>query len=638
MCRVYGCFGGEPVGPDVLGAVSGAMREGGPDEQTARAGDGWALGTNRLAIQGIAHGHQPFERRGLACVFNGEVYNHRQLRAELASQGHSFEGDCDGDVLLPLYELYGDAFVSRLEGMFAIAVVDRRAEPVLKLFTDHAGMKSLYYYLSADGRRLCFASELRALGRFPDFPDEIDPLAVDRYLGGRAVWGPGTVHTRVRTLEPGSALTFAGGRLSLTRTRPEPAEPDWPAGGPTVASAARTLDELLRLELDRMLDADVPVCVITSGGLDSSYTTALAAHLRPDVASFNIAYKGDWPADERHYAEEAARHCGTRHHQVLLDPDGFPALVERFVRHLDQPNNAPHSLSTYALFEAVHDAGFKVALTGDGADELFAGYARYHKADRDGSRTWHRAYQGTMAAAQTATLERLYTPDYLAHVRAAGGLFSDRSGDELDRRVRAGRAGKLETLLRYDQYERFPYYILRRVDHLSMAHSVEARIPFLQPSVVRLAHALPAGVKVVGDTVKAPVAEAARRWVPASVVNRPKQPFTLPIAAMIRPGEALYDMIGDLLLRPGARSRDYVRQDTVRDLFRLQTESPGAHAAEPLWSLLMLETWLAARHLTLPLPPSPAPSASPAPPASQATPTSRAPSATPFPTAGESRS
>lgn len=595
MCRIYGCFGGERADPDVLNAVAAAMYPGGPDEQTLHGGARWALGTNRLAIQGIGSGHQPFVRGPLCCVFNGEIYNHRQLRAELAAQGYAFDGDCDGDVLLPLYELYGDAFTSRLEGMFAIALVDERAEAALKLFTDHAGMKSLYYYLSADGHRLRFASELQALSRFPDFPAELDPLAVDRYLGGKAVWGPGTVYTRVRTLEPGSTLRFADGRTTVTHAPLEPAEPPWPDGEPTVAAAAELLDELLRTEVGRMVDADVPVCVITSGGLDSSYTTALAAHLVADVASFNIACHGNWPADERHHAAEAARHCGTDHHQVLLDPAGFPELVERFVRHLDQPNNAPHSLSTFALFEAVHQAGFKVALTGDGADELFAGYARFVKADRDGAATWHRTYQGTMAAADTAALDRLYTPDYLAHVKAAGGYFGDRSGDELDRRVRSGEHGKLETLLRYDQFERFPYYILRRVDHLSMAHSVEARIPFLQPSVMRLAHALPAHVKVAGDTVKAPVAEAARLWVPRSIVERPKQPFTLPVTAMIRPGEALYDMIGDLLLGPDARCRDYIRRDTVHDVFRTQTESPAPHAAELLWSLLVLETWLCSR-------------------------------------------
>ncbi|GGN94758.1 asparagine synthetase B [Streptomyces albiflavescens] len=591
MCRIHGSFGGEPIAPHVLHTVGEAQRHGGPDARTLRTGDGWALGNNRLAVQGIAHGQQPYVLGDLTCVFNGEIYNHRQLRAELAAQGHEFQGDCDGDVLLPLYERYGDAFVRRLEGMFALAIVDLRDEPCLKLFSDHAGMKSLYYYVSADGRRLCFASELQALARFPDFPDAIDPSAVDRYFGGRAIWGPGTVYTGVRTLPPGSALRFDGNRLSVEQRQLDALVLD----GST--SVGDLLDRTLRHELARMLDADVPVCVITSGGLDSSYLTALAAATVPEPHSFTIAYRGDWPGDERHFAREVAAHCGTRHHEVVLDPADFPDLIDRFVRHLDQPNNAPHGLSTFALFEAVHDAGFKVAVTGDGADELFGGYARFVKAARDDGANWHRAYQDTMAAAGTATLARLYTPEYLAQLRTTGGHFGDACGDEIQRRVRGGRHGKLETLLRYDQTERFPSYILRRVDHLGMAHAVEARIPFLQPSVMRLAHAVPPALKVVGETVKAPVAEAARRRLPRSILDRPKQPFTLPVTAMIKPGEALYDLIGDTLLGPRTRCGAYIRRDTVRELFRMQTERPDAHAAEVLWSLLILETWFATRNL-----------------------------------------
>ncbi|WP_432176272.1 asparagine synthase (glutamine-hydrolyzing) [Streptomyces sp. Tue6028] len=592
MCRIHGCFGGEPVAPEILHAVARAQRHGGPDATTLHSGDGWALGNNRLAVQGVADGRQPYELGDLTCVFNGEIYNHRELRAELAALGHEFRGDCDGDVLLPLYERHGDAFVRRLEGMFAVAIVDRRAAPCLKLFTDHAGMKSLYYHLSADGRRLSFASELGALSRFPDFPGTVDPLTVDRYFGGRAVWGPDTVYTGVRTLPPGGVLRFDGTRPQVTQWHPEP-----PTPADSDGCAAELLDATLRHELGRMIRADVPVCVITSGGLDSSYLTALAADAVPETHSFTIAYRGDWPGDERHFAREVATHCGTRHHEVELDPADFPDLVDRFVRHLDQPNNAPHGLSTFALFEAVHDAGFKVALTGDGADELFCGYARFVKASRDDGANWQRAYQDTMAAAGTATLARLFTPDYLHRIRAAGGHFADRNGDALDRRVRTGPHGKLETLLRHDQERRFPSYILRRVDHLSMAHAVEARIPFLQPSVTRLAHAVPAAHKVVGETVKAPVAEAARRWIPRSVLDRPKQPFTLPVTAMIKPGEALYDLVGDTLLGPRTRCAAYVRRDTVRELFRMQTERPDAHTAGVLWSLLVLETWFATRNL-----------------------------------------
>lgn len=598
MCRIYGHFGNPPIPSDALRAVGRAMFHGGPDAQTLWTGAEGALGNNRLAIQGIVDGDQPFVSADGVCVFNGEIYNHRILRAELAATGRRIDGDCDGNILLPLYELYGDAFVDRLEGMYAIAIIDRR-EQVLKLFTDPAGMKSLYYFVSPDGRQLAFAQELQALSAYPGFPAALDPLALDRYLGGKAVWGPETVYQDVRTLPPGTLLRFSEAGVKVETREPVAARIDWPDGGPDLGHAAGMLDTMLQDELTRMLAADVPVCVITSGGLDSSYITALARRRVPDLASFNIAYAGNWPADERAFAAEVAAHCGTRHHQVEIHPDTFPSLVERFIRHLDQPNNAPHSLSTFAIFEAIHEAGFKVALTGDGADELFAGYARYARAAADEAPGWERRYQDTMSAVGTDLLGRLYTPQYRAELERHGGLFADRSGRELAERVRAASGSKLETLLRYDQYARFPYYILRRVDHLSMAHSVEARIPFLQPRIVEFAHALPAALKVVGDQVKAPVAEAARPWLPSSVIERPKQPFTLPITAMIRPGEALHDLVGDVLLASDRRCAELIDQREIEKLFRLQSAQPTSWAAEALWSVLMVELWLSARGLTL---------------------------------------
>lgn len=599
MCRIYGSFGGPAAHGDVLRNVARELLHGGPDDQTVLTGSNWALGNNRLAIQGIHGGKQPFRLGRLTCVFNGEVYNHRALRAGLEAEGHVFGDDCDGNVILPLYERHGDAFVQKLEGMFAIAIVDERNKPCLKLFNDHAGMKSLYYFVSADGRELCFASELRALARFPRFPDQIDPLAIDRYFGGKAVWGPGTIYSRVRTLAPGTILTLEADGRPSERLYSLPSPDPWHRGERARPDAARTLDNLLRNELRNMLDADVPVCVVTSGGLDSSYITALAKTLVPELASFNISYKGEWPSDERHFAQEVARHCGTNHHQVLLDPGDFPIIIDRFIGHLDQPNNAPHSLSTYALFEAIHDAGFKVALTGDGADELFGGYARFVNASADHSADWQSKYQRTMAVMPAAALSELYSPAYRSELEKAGGLFTDRVGMELARRVEENRRDKLEDLLRYDQFERFPYYILRRVDHLSMAHAVEARIPFLQPKIMQFAASLPAELKVVQGKVKTQVADAASAWIPASIIDRPKQPFTLPIAAMIKSGEALHDMIGDTLLSPNLRCSNYFDGGTIKDLFDRQTHQPNAQAADALWSLLMLETWLGKRNIHL---------------------------------------
>ncbi|WP_280423129.1 asparagine synthase (glutamine-hydrolyzing) [Nocardia carnea] len=599
MCRIHGHLGGDPLDRTTMIAVAAAQRHGGPDAESSYLGAGWALGHVRLAVQGIDSGVQPF-RLGphLTCVYNGMIYNHEQLRHQLTGYGHHFDGTCDGDVLLPLYERYGDAFTSHLEGMYAIAIVDtRHGPPVLKLFADHAGMKSLYYYRTADGRGLRFASEIRALQQFPDFPAALDPRAVDRYFGGRAVWGPDTMFEAVKTLPPGHLVKFTvTGVLAVSQTS-FPAHTSNVHGLDITAAGAR-LNELVRDEMARMLCADVPVCVITSGGLDSSYLTGVAAELTEKVATFNVAYTGRWPADERSYAEEVAAHCSTRHTQVELDPAAFPALIERFVDHLDQPNNAPHSLSTYGLFQAIRAAGYKVAITGDGADELFAGYQRFDTATTDTEPGWQHRYQDTMAAAPTSVLTDLYTPAYHAALTATGGLFSDQIADNLATHTTNG-PDKLEALLRHDQYERFPYYILRRVDHLSMAHGVEARIPFLQPQIVGFAHQLPAHLKIAGGVGKAPIAAAAAGLIPDRIINRTKQPFTLPIAAMMRPGQPLFDMVGDIVL-PMRRSANILDAITVKTLFNQQASGatePGAPSI--LWSILILEMWLAVRGLTL---------------------------------------
>lgn len=594
MCRIHGYIDTGAIDVAALHAVAAAQHHGGPDDQTLRCADGWALGNNRLAIQGLDHGTQPFTLgQHLTCVFNGEIYNHHELRNQLATKGYRFTGTCDGDVLLPLYELYGPSFAERLEGMYAIAIVDSRTgEPVLRLVADHAGMKSLYFYVVPTGLR--FASELNALSKFPDFPTAIDHTAVDRYLGGKAIWGPETIYRQVQTLTPGQIVEYRAGRTPIRTTFRPTATRDI-----DLANPAETLQHLLRREMSRMLSADVPVCVITSGGLDSSYLTGLAASLQEEVETFNVAYRGTWPADERHHAAAVAAHCGTRHHQVELDPAGFPELIDRFTGYLDQPNNAPHSLSTFGLFEAVHAAGFKVAVTGDGADELFAGYRRFIDAAHDTSASWHRTYQATMAVAPAQSLRRLYTREFDETISDTGGLFTDRVGDELDLRRQNAGLSPLETLLRYDQTERFPYYILRRVDHLSMAHSVEARIPFLQPAIVNLAHSLPAAAKIGAGSGKAPVAGAARTTIPAAVIERPKQPFTLPIAAMMVPGQPLYDLVGDTVLAGSLRSGHVFEQASLRELFTAQTQQPAAQPAELLWSVLVLERWLAVRGLKL---------------------------------------
>jgi len=195
-------------------------------------------------------------------------------------------------------------------------------------------------------------------------------------------------------------------------------------------------------------------------------------------------------------------------------------------------------------------------------------------------------------------LSRLYSADFRKDLEKNGGYFSDRYGDRLSAATKNSPHGKLESILRHDQTTRLPFYILRRVDHLSMAHAVEARMPFLQPRIVNFAHSLSADHKVLNGSAKRTVFDAARRWLPASVLDRPKQSFTLPIAAMMRPGEKVYDLVGDVLLGANTRCADYFDRAVIKELFAVQTKNSNERAAEILWAMLVLEKWLSARNLT----------------------------------------
>jgi asparagine synthase (glutamine-hydrolysing) len=330
------------------------------------------------------------------------------------------------------------------------------------------------------------------------------------------------------------------------------------------------------------------VAAITSGGLDSSLVTALAARAQAGLHSFNIAYTGDWPFDERAYAAEVARAAGTVHHQVVVDPSSFPELLSDVVWHLGQPNADPITLSTFALFRAVRDAGFKVALTGDAADEMFGGYARMTEAvTAPCGPGWIDTYLDRLAAVPAALRAGLYTDAYAAAVADRGpalphGLLTT---------LRHGPGTRLQRVCAVEQRYRLPAYHLRRVDHLSMASSVEARLPFCQPSVVRYATTLTDEHRITGGGVKRALYAAADGLVPDSVLNRPKQPFTLPITAMLQPGSALWDLARDALAPAVLRADGRLRPETVQGLFTEQANNPSDRNSLTLWSLMSHQMW-----------------------------------------------
>ena len=588
MCRIYGSFNA-CTSEHELRTVAALMRHGGPDAQSCTRRSDWALGNNRLSVMDPEGGDQPYRLDGITVVFNGEIYNHNELRAGLERRGFAFADRCDGSILPALYLVHGERFAEQLDGMFAIAVMDRRGEPRMVLATDESGMKPLYYAWDQPTGRLRFASELPALLGFTGVPVREDELGLDAYLSAKTPFGEQTMFEGIRVLPPAATAVVTRDGFQLT-TRPMGHAAQYgPVGtGRPLAQVGAELRELLRTEVHRLLLADAPVAAITSGGLDSSLVTALAAEVKPDLHTFNIAYTGDWPWDERHFAAEVADAVGTVHHQVEIDPATFPDLLSDVVWHLGQPNADPIALSTFSLFRAVRDAGFKVALTGDAADELFGGYARMQQAEAaPGGLRWVSAYLDHLSAIPQALRKQLYTPDFAAAVRIQGSALPTGLADTL-----CNAAGtRLRRICAAEQQYRLPAYHLRRVDHLSMAGSVEARLPFCQPSVVRYAASLADEHRISPEGVKRALYAAAEGLVPQSVLNRPKQPFTLPVTAMLSPGQALWETARDLLSDSVLRADGRLRPDAVAQLFVQQEQQPNDQAALAIWALMTHQIW-----------------------------------------------
>jgi asparagine synthase (glutamine-hydrolysing) len=345
---------------------------------------------------------------------------------------------------------------------------------------------------------------------------------------------------------------------------------------------------LLREQIRALLVADVPLASITSGGLDSSLVTTLATRDAPGLHTFNIAYTGSWPDDERGYARLVSSHAGARYHQVEIDPATFPDLLPTVVWHLGQPNADPITLSSYALFKSVHEAGFTVALTGDAADEVFGGYGRMRAAAEAAElgKPWYDDYLDALGVLPARQRAHLYTADYADLLATEPPIPIEATSA-----LRDGAGSVLERVTAFEVGHRLPAYHLRRVDHLSMASAVEVRLPFCQRQVVAGGLALPDTARVQDGAVKRALYAAARGVLPRPVLDRPKQPFTLPIAAMLAPGWPLWDYAHDLLATDRLRRNGQVRPEAVADLFARQAEGADPTAALTIWALLIHEIW-----------------------------------------------
>jgi len=559
MCGICGLVSAERA-PDIeaVKRMSSQLVHRGPDDDGLFCEGAAALAARRLSIIDLAHGHQPIENEdGSAVVVqNGEIYNYRELKRELEGHGHRFATDCDTEVLVHAYEEWGDAFVERLRGMFAIALWDKRRRRLL-LARDRFGIKPLYY--RHVGGELSFASELKAMLEQPGFSREIDPKAVAAYLAFNSIPAPLTIFTEARKLPPGYLLTWEGGELALRRyARPGPVPGDDVRHG-SAAELAAELREVLDDSIRAHLVADVPVGVLLSGGVDSGGIAALASrHADEPLRTFSIGFE-EAGFNELSRARLVAERYGTDHHELVLHPDAVE-LLPRLVEAFDEPFGDSSALPTYLVSQLASEH-VKTAMSGEGGDELFGGYYTY-VADLLARRVGRLAALARPLAEALPSRSDRVGFDYKAKrfARAAAlpplerhhgwkEIFSPQARTELAGESAAGwdpldlyreryaETEGAEALARMQDLDLGIYLVddlLVKTDRLSMAHSLELRVPFLDPKVAEFAFSLPTSLKVRGFAKKRLLRQALAPLLPRDIVHGRKQGFSIPIAAWLR--------------------------------------------------------------------------------------------------------
>lgn len=625
MCGIAGWYrrGGRPVASEVIGAQCAAIRHRGPDDQGVLADGDFGFGMRRLSIIDVAGGHQPMHSADgrFSLVFNGEIYNHPDLRRELAGR-RAFATHCDTETILAAYECWGDAAWARLEGMFAIAVWDRR-DRALTLVRDPLGIKPLYVAEQAGG--LAFASELKGLFPVPDLRFDVHPHAVHDFFSFGHVRRPRSIYEAVRQLEPGVALTIGA-------EGPSREQRFWSArfAAAPPRSEAEWIEDFRAEWLEtvrRHMLADVPLGVFLSGGVDSSAVAAAMARIadRP-VKAFTIGFPSA-RFDETPYARQVAQHLGCEHVTRVVDMKAASDILPRLQRAYDEPFADPAAVPTWYVSELAAQH-VKVVLGGDGGDEIFAGYRRHRNEQR--MQRWapllrrsgglSRALAAMPASSsprlnylrqrlqrfgETALLPsgyarffsktqitspamraRLYAPQFRDGYGGAGwperlageyaALFGDSARDELEQFMMA------------DLTLQLPSGILTKVDRASMAHSLEVRVPFLSHRVVDWAMAAPPELKLRRGKGKYVLRKAVEPWLPAGIFDRPKQGFQMPLAEWFSGDFGRY--VEGLWRDGGARASGYLEPAAV-DATIAEHRSGGRDHSRFLFGLAMFALW-----------------------------------------------
>jgi asparagine synthase (glutamine-hydrolysing) len=615
ICGIYEYRSGDPVQEETLRGMMHSIRHRGPDGEGLYLERTLGLGSRRLSIIDVEGGRQPIynEDGSIVVVFNGEIYNYRELASDLQGRQHRFKTASDTEVIVHLYEELGDDCIEKLHGMFAFAIWDTRRRRLL-VARDRLGIKPLYY---ANNGRLVFGSEIKCLLHDPHVERRLDLDALSNFLSLKYVPSPQTMFTGVASLPPGHLMSCDAHGLTI--------RPYWDLsfagchnGHLREEDYAEQLSTLLRDCVQSQLVSDVPFGAFLSGGVDSSTVVALMSQCLPKpVKTYSIGFGPEGEeVSELAYARLVAKHCETDHHEVIVRAQDLINLAEKLVWHLDQPSAEVAALPNYLLAEAAA-RDVKMVLTGEGGDELFAGYVRYAGEKLASLFRFVPQPAKSLALAASSCVPGLRRPKVALHAwceprevpRLANWfpLFdlemkSRLMSEELKRSLqtnsheqvfakqlaRSDAPDGLSRMLYVDTKLYLPDALLARGDKASMAASLEARVPLLDHKLVEFAASLPPTLKLKRLARKYLLKQVARPLLPAEIINRKKKGFPTPISAWFR--KEARPFLRDTLSASAVARRGLFNPKCVQQLLDDHDCHRGDHGG-PLWALIHVELW-----------------------------------------------
>ncbi len=621
MCGICGKleFGqGASVSPALIRSMLDTIRHRGPDDEGLYLSPQVGLGHARLSIIDLASGHQPLSNEDgtIWIVFNGEIYNFHELRAFLLDKGHVFKTQTDTEVIVHLYEELGPQCVEKLRGMFAFALWDAKAK-TLFLARDRVGIKPLYYSLSQTA--IVFASEIKAILADPAIKRELAPEIVDRFLTFLYVPGEDTLLRSIHKLAPGHYMLVKEGRAEIRQY--------WdlrfskPSGFPSLKDAEEQLSSLLAETVELHMISDVPVGVLLSGGVDSTAVlSCVAERTDKEISSYTVGFSEAGVADERPYATLAAEAYGSRHRDMTISAEDFAEFLPRYIWHMEEPVCEPPAVALYYVSKLARNY-VKVLLSGEGGDEAFAGYDNYRSIlwlerlkqiwpSLNSSASWglsqlntwmHSARVAKYAPLINATFPQYYysrtsTP-YRYSGNGVGELYARDFATTIDREHSVEPVRKLfaavkdenvlDQMLYIDTKTWLPDDLLIKADKMTMANSLELRVPLLDHRLLEFAASLPPHYKLNGFSLKYIWKRALSKRVPDAILKRKKAGFPVPYEGWLR--NSLKDKVRDILTDRKATQRGYFQKATVEKMINANNQH-GAYSKE-IFSLVALELW-----------------------------------------------